>query len=240
MSVTSGWMFDEIDRGYDISVSGGLTLRRNVWSISRHRISDDTYSSQLGEIAASLSGANGGVTETVQAPSRTVVSFDTSQNWIETTDRFVEAGFEHNSRPVYVMEYGQRSKYNASRTVVLAAIPLSAGGTSLFWYAYQSSPLSISQQDVPAFAGLATGEPFYQRPYAKNTAGFTANSITSLTPHGLSITGTIVYSGASTATVASEQGDFLCISDRQSYPEKYIDYFTQTQTWTYKDQWVIV
>ena len=75
MAVTSGWSWKNIARGINTNVYAGITRTRNNWSLNRYRISDDTYSSELGTLATSLSAANGGVTETVNAPSVNAVTF---------------------------------------------------------------------------------------------------------------------------------------------------------------------
>jgi hypothetical protein len=78
MAVTSGWSWKNIIRGVNVNVYAGITRTRNNWTLNRARISNDTYSSQLLERATSLDAANGGVTETISAPSVNSVTFVTT------------------------------------------------------------------------------------------------------------------------------------------------------------------
>jgi len=68
MAFTSQWTWGTINRGVGKLVSGGVLYHRNIWKLVRSRISNDSYSSELGDSATSLDGYNGGVTETISSP----------------------------------------------------------------------------------------------------------------------------------------------------------------------------
>jgi hypothetical protein len=241
MSVTSNWVCESVDRNIDLGTSGGITLRRNAWTLTRSRISDASYSSELLSTATSLSCYNGGVTETISAPSRTSITFGTSTNWIETTDTFIEAGYTVNQRPVYVMSYGKFSKYNNSQSIAIVAIPLTEGATTLHWHAIQLSPFDIADKNLPTWGGSNAGQPLYSKPFCRTNTSFQAGAGTYVTPNGISFNYLVGgWSTESTPTVSTAQGSFLCTSDKQSYQTSGVDWYTQTQTWNYRDEWVVV
>lgn len=68
MSVTSGWEWQTIDRREAAVSIEPIYIYRPNWTLVRTRISDAAYSSELGDTTSSLSGLNGGVTETITPP----------------------------------------------------------------------------------------------------------------------------------------------------------------------------
>jgi len=324
MSVTSNWSWSVINRGKDISTSGGVQLERNNWTLTRTRISDDVYTSELGDISASLSGFNGGVTETVAAPVREVVKFDTARNWVRTTDEFVDAGYNVNGRRAYVQAFGTDNIPNPNMWKVIWCVFQTGSTTGGRWVCAELSGIDISNK---VFASYDEGDVLVNYARGQNAAvyfdrteflkpeGLTTNGSSSPsfdkrwwydsneTQNGEAVywngfettaeaiwydganwiiseksdvggtptnyfsnstlTGTYTASGGwsgspqvssgvrfdpglnpsetfvgeSYASISSESGDLYCTSDVQSYQPQGVDWYTQTQTWTYRDEW---
>ena len=103
------------------------------------------------------------------------------------------------------------------------------------------TPQDVADKLIPAWDGYFTGEPLFNTNIAFGAATFRIKTNNNLTPTGEVFTGVSGnWTGASTATVADATGYFLCTSDRQDYATKSVDWYTQRQTWIYRDEWVVV
>jgi hypothetical protein len=133
MASTSEWSWISINRETDISVSGGVFSSRPNWSMTRSRISNDTYSGQLGESATSLSAYNGGVTETVIVPVINYLSFDANTAWTLAATRWDATGYIKNGSMSYTPHYGTANIPDAGKKNVafIFRTTQSGGGTVL-------------------------------------------------------------------------------------------------------------
>jgi len=243
MAITGNWILDAANRSVDTAGAGGLVLIRDNWTVNRSRISDDTYTSALGTIEAGISGYNGGVTETITPPSRTVLSFGTAQNWIATTDIFYEADFSLHQRPVYIMAPTYRAKYNSLMSLVIHTIVQAPGSTTGYWVCAEYAPDTIANRSFPTdddSADLAYN-------YVKGSSGgfavtFSTVGGTYMTPNSHEFKEFIVrnYSGTSAAAVSSSAGKFICTADIQKYENPSVPWYTQVQTWSYLNAWRVL
>lgn len=211
---TSEWEWVSINREQDVSVSNGNTLTRNNWSVTRKRVSNAPYVSEVGTEKSELTAYNGGVSETVRPPETEVVTFDTTTAWTKTTTLWIPSGLTNNNAPIYVSNESPNipdpSKIN------ILYVSYDAVDEEFTWYAYESvdglpGPSinrcgSDDYTTIPSLDGLLFDNSF---------GSFTGSATSSIT----------------TAPIY----DFYCSSDNQSYGQNGVDWFTQTQTWIFKD-----
>lgn len=231
MASTSEWSWISINRETDISVSGGVFSSRPNWSMARSRISNDTYSGQLGESATSLSAYNGGVTETVSVPVINYLSFNANTAWTLAATRWDATGYIKNGSMSYTPHYGTTNIPDAGMKNVAFIFKSSgvfyrwivteitsaqlASGT---WTDYSSgSVVSVYPNSVDSGTG-SFGSSIAGVSFTSNNGTFTGDATAGFADHSLPL--------------------FVCASDAQNYNQQYVDWFTQTQTWVYKSSWI--
>lgn len=99
----TGWFWDSIDRRIDTQIDGGVVWTRNNWKLSRHRRSNAALSLSLRDTETSLTGNNGGVDETIDAPSVVALSFAFET---ETIFRFTVANTNISQVGTIFKDYG--------------------------------------------------------------------------------------------------------------------------------------
>ena len=241
MSVTSQWEWVSINRENDISVSGGVFSSRPNWTMMRMRISSADYSGQLGETASSLSGYNGGVTETITAPTINRVTFNANTAWTLSATSWIETGFTINGSKSYTPYYGTANIPNSSKKNVafLAKITSEVFATAYIWCVTEITAEELSSGTWTSSYEEATLNPI---PYGltnsvwKSAASAYASSINS-------IAFTLNY-GTFTGDATASTGTFspsilVCAADSQTYNQRSVDWYTQTQTWVYKSSWSV-
>ena len=226
MAVTSGWEWISINRSTEESLFYGSRVVKRAWQLTRKRISDAAYSSEDGTMQTSLSGYNGDVTETITCPILPIVTFGTATNWTETTTKWVPSVFAANGYPAYEA-YGSK---------MLLSPPL---------YVFQIAHATVDYFSGVGVWGVAQSS-YVTDAHTWNSTYPVASMETQNTGHAwASIHGkTIAYAKAgaygvpTTASLnANGQLGFFCTSDVQSYEDRGVDWFVQTQTWTYNEPW---
>ena len=211
---TSEWEWTSINRSQDVSVQNSEQTTRNNWVVTRKRISNEAYDSQLGESAASLTAYNGGVTETVTPPETEVIVFDTTTNWTKTTTLWIPSGTTNNGAPIYVSDEDPNIP-DATRINILY-LAYSAISSKFLWYAYES----VDGAPGPGINRVG-GDEEVTRP---SLDGYLFDDLGG------------TFTGTSTSSISSASVyDFYCSGDNQTYQEQGVDWFTQTQTWIFKD-----
>jgi hypothetical protein len=196
---------------------------RDNWSLSRFRVSDDSYTSLLGTSVQTLDGYNGGVTETIVPPTRSKIKWTAANDWASTADRWIQGAFEFNNKRVWVPE---RSS-SASTCKIFTPFLIN---TNSYWQ------LTL----VPIF-GVQNGDPDPQiyPDYARATTFTDRYALLSdPNPSGLSFNGAGAWNdtGKSTSLV-TETGYFTCTDDNQSYDYVGCAWYKQSQTWVYVGDW---
>lgn len=225
MAFTTNWMWRVIDRRKDYSISQGVESFRENWTLSRYRISDQAYSSELGDTSTSLAAENGGVTETITAPTDT--THYRAYNWDFTDDvPWYSSGYTRNGRQAYI--YSEPSPVDSSKSAVMfyeVHFDAGIGSGQKYWWMTQCSASEATSGTFPVVAtAISAGDCIA---WSEGT--------TSTPP-----TAWVRYQNTDPFNVAAttEQIDFRCTSDAQSYAQKFVDWFTQTQTWVIKSPWV--
>ncbi len=228
MAVTSEWEWITINRSVEDSTFGGAMVTRRNWTLSRKRISDAAYSSEDGTLQNSLSGYNGGVTETITCPTLRMVTFGTATNWTATTTKWVETLYVMNGFPVYT-PYNAKLRLDDPLYLILLSQNLTEAnaGKGVWGISLYSMSLNYIK---------------YWTDYSIRAAEY---NYTTTSPVYASVNGKIIayqsgnyFTVPSTATLnTAGQLGFMCTSDTQDYPDQGVDWFTQTQTWTYKEPW---
>lgn len=221
MAVTSQWEWASINRAKDFTIVNSQNVFRENWSIERFRISDDTYSSQLGESATSITAYNGGVTETVNCPTYPAYSFDTSQNWVNAGVLWIPTGFTRSGVAAY--KYVESAKYNSTKNLVLFLGTIS--GTARYLVAeVTSSELSSGTwlNEYSDYSALGLGTSHKSSSYTTLTGTYT---------------GVAPYSGNSTLSSTATSATFYCTSDTQIYNTSGVSWYTQRQVWQSKTPW---
>lgn len=185
MSFTSEWVWNLIDKKKETSAAGGILFQRNAWNVSRSRFSDAAHDSELGETSASLDGENGGVTETTDGPTRPGVSFPTTQNWVRSTDQFLDSGMRVNERRVYIQDFDTTSLLNPNKIKVVFAAIDAALASRCLWVVTEFAPLDITE----AFLAPLTNTTIPTNRALQGLLGFTINSDVGLFPDGYTAEG---------------------------------------------------
>ena len=234
MAFTTDWMWRVVDRRKDYSVSAGVESFRENWTLSRYRVTDQAYTSELGDTASSLAGENGGVTETIAVPTGYTYYAATSWDYTDSIPWY-SAGYQRNGKDAYI--YSNPSPKDASKSAVMfyeshyEADFFSAGaGSTRYWWMTQCSSSQASSGTFPT-AGAAFD--------ASDVVG--SSSSNTATPANASWQrhGTYYADTGDTFTVSSAVStlEFRCTADSQSYDQPFVDWFTQTQTWVVKSPW---
>jgi len=234
----SEWEWVNIARGLDYSAQNGVSTKRNNWVLTRSRISNDSYASQLDETLFSLTAYNGGVPERIDGITGIPVEglfFDNSTTWTANTTPWVP--FDFNAQTQY--------RYQPSGA---ANIPSASHVNQCYFNRLDNTNVIFGWfvLEVP----IAIASNTFRQPYSsylngiRNSTIYTevdlANGTFPQTPEGLlfdTAKGTFVGSATPSITITSERGNFLCTGDAQSYQQRGVDWYTQTQTWSFKDSW---
>lgn len=221
MAVTSNWEWVSVNRNKDYTIISGQNVFRENWSLTRKRISNEAYTSELGTSITSLSAYNGGVTETISCPTYSAYSFGTTQTWVDSGVLWVPTGFtrggvasyrcvepaKQNTEYINVIFKGTRS---GTASYIIGAVTsgeLSAGNWPNDSNSY-GSPRHVNYKNE-AYTTL-TGD--YSPSYSSTAS-------------------------ESRLSATSTNASFYCTSDVQTYDSAGVDWFTQTQTWQSKTPW---
>ena len=214
MADTTNWEWININRSQDVTISIGSTLTRNNWVLTRKRISDASYSSELGDTSSSLSGYNGGVTETVTPPLTDVINFDTATNWTATATDWIPSGATNNGAPVYVTTADPNIPSSTKINIIFLYENVPTG--EFGWKVYESVDGSPGPS-INYVSGLESDP-------APSIDGYDFDTINGS------------FTGTATASVSQQAAqDFYCSGDNQVYNQSSVDWFTQQQTWIFKD-----
>ena len=244
MAFTSEWEWASAARSYSTSFGGGAYNKADPITLIRSRISNAAYSSQEGAQSASLDGENGGVTETIAAPTLTNVGkFGTARSWVSSTAFWIQSGGA-NGAPVYT-QIEESIPEPALINIMFKAHLVEVGYTASYGYRWFCA--SFANGDVggiPPVIIVNTPLTLYIPDTASSSVRITGGALGGTTPStafnpvswGDPYTNTPTpstggWSGASTFALATRTINYECISDVQSYPTKGVDWYTQTQTW---------
>lgn len=226
MAFTTDWMWRIIDRRKDYSVTSGVETFRENWTLARYLISNDTYVSELGDTASSLSAENGGVTETVGVPTGySYYQFSNDADYPYTPlVPFYSAGYNRNGRQAYI--YSEPSPEDSSKSAVIFYEQWLVGGSTYYYWHF--TQCTNAEAQAGTFPDAATADT------AGDLLAYTTSSGT--TPvsslYRVPVSGDTFPLVAATSTLT-----FRCTSDAQSYDQPFVDWFTQTQTWVVKSPW---
>lgn len=242
MAVTSEWEWVGINRTQDITISGGILTKRNNWTATRKRISNDTFVSSLGTTATSLSAYNGGTIETVTAPNISVVLFNANTAWTLTSTLWIPTGYIRNGSMSYTQYQGTANIPDAlKKNVAYLATYDNNGVFTYIWVVTEASPETVRDNSwdsvIQKWVGAVLTQP--------NGSDYVFASVWSSV--GDSISGKAfpssfgTFTGGATAYFStSSVPSFYCSSDIQTYDQNGVDWFTQIQTWSNKDNWATI
>ncbi len=220
---TTEWAFINIDRANDYTVSSNRYFRDN-WIVTRKRISNEPYISQLGEKIDSISGFNGGVSETIVAPTISGLSFTTTRNWIDSSWIFLETQYVAGNFPIY-LPFPQPSVGLPEPAMVSVLLRGGGGGVATRWNVYQETRKNVEEG---IFDDLLDGVP-----KARPSTNATNLNNLAFTEQFLG------FSGNSTSVFGNFPQQLQCVSDSQRYIEEGVDWYTQEQTWRVLSSWRI-
>ena len=225
MAFTPDWMWRVVDRRKDYSVTAGVESFRENWMLSRYRVSDQAYSSELGDTSSSLAGENGGVTETIAVPTGyTYLSFSGANYPYTAGVEFYSAGYSRNGQSAYI--YSDPSPEDSTKSAVI-----------FFEEGYSHSTQTWDWHFVQCSAAEATSGTF-----PNITTAYAAGDVLAWNYTVADITGANWkvpdVAGNFTLSEATSTLEFRCTADSQSYDQPFVDWFTQTQTWVVKSPWV--
>tara|TARA_R100000750_G_scaffold58820_1_gene46805 strand:+ start:1544 stop:2326 length:783 start_codon:yes stop_codon:yes gene_type:complete len=248
---TSNWEWVSLARNFNTSFGGGVWNEKTPQVVQRFRWSDEAYSSEEGDTSSSLSGENGGVTETISAGTLADVGrFDDSENWVSTSSNWVQSG-GHNGKPTYTQT--NYSKYDQALVDVIFYATVSDYSTLAYestnWWCCAVAPSDLGALPTHFLLDDTSGgvgpNLDYYIPRGTNIIIVNGAKTTSTTLDGATFTPTYFsamavpdgdsldrdWSGNSDFDLATRTIDFECIADTQSYPQQGVDWYKQTQTW---------
>jgi len=245
MAFTSEWVWGNISRNNDLVVVDGAYGEKGNWSMTRSRWSNDAYSSDLGDWELSLSAKNGGVTETITSPLSSDaygLKFSASTAWTLSGYIWDElTGATAWGKPVYKLHpiYQGLNIPDPDKFNYLMLIAEYAAPSSNYW---QWAMVELDDE----FSQISDDELFFtdltNYCYSTNRYGFAASpppAGTLDTPEGDALTQNVgTFTGDATAGTIGQQTLPLlyCTADVQSYPTPSVDWYLQTQTWIFKDE----
>lgn len=146
MAVTSEWEWTIVDRRQDPVMLYPYDIHRINWTLVRSRISNDTYVSELGDSSSSLTAKNGGILETITAPSTRIITVtgeasNTGQGQILYPTGVLSGGYPIYESDIFTRSWGGTLGILASK---------------VYLYYDQSRP-----EETTCFIGLAGSGPPY-------------------------------------------------------------------------------
>lgn len=221
----SNWEWQAVNRNRDYSIVSNTEFFRENWQLTRYRFSNLPYVSQLGDTEdTSISAYNAGVTESVTPPTWESLQFLdlTWAAWVDSDNNYVgykfyKAIYEFNGKPAYVSPTACSVFTGFNLTAGMVPIVLSDGAGDWFM---------VGDDRSNADSGNLT---------YTTRANYAAN--------GLAITSDWTSDAADLPTVATDVEfvedtvPFRCTSDLQSYDQRSVDWFKQTQTWIARSPW---
>lgn len=244
MSLTpfkSEWEWINVDRGLDYTVINGIEQKRNNWSLSRKRVSNDIYASEVDTRQYSLTAYNGGVPETVDNTTESIVGglhFDTTTTWTLNTTIWEEWDYSEHLEYRYTPQDGTVNIPDSTKINACSFQAIDSSYTAYAWFVVEMEPEWLESPVRSIYSAYTNG---IRSADTYTPAEYAAKEFP-LTPDGVSFTvpkGTFVGGGSSTAewgTVATG-GEFLCTNDSQQYQQRGVEWYTQQQTWSFKDRW---
>lgn len=244
MTVTSGWVWKNVQRARDYSVSSTSVSFRENWILTRSRISNDEYktsagvissSGDLGNTATALIAMNGGVQETINTPTYESMEFTYRYNseycTLPLNVPFYKTGYTRNGRAVYY--FTQPTLFHATKATVMFYEPTSYNGNSFYWHI---TLCTTTEASVGTFPNAST---------AYSASNLIAGKLAdTLTPDG-----DLWYQGAVWNWAANQWRaimspssyssalPFVCISDNQTFADVGVDWYYQDQVWVLKTAW---
>ena len=253
---TSEWEWASLARNYNTSFSGGVWTERTPEVVQRSRWSDEAYSSEKGTTSSSLSGFNGGITETITAgtlanvgrftKSSGTMDFTTSSsNWIE--------GAGTGGSSFYTMPELSTPETGMVNTLFNARLvnDFDLVSDGWFWFCCAISPGDLGNLPgtiyfvpTPYASGAYTsttdflyspsGNAFIKSGAKNVNAGSpvtTGNYTSNIKWNSVASDTNVWSSGVFTYALATRTINYECIADTQSYPTQGVDWYKQTQTW---------
>ena len=247
MPITSQWSFASLNRNRSTVLSGSAFLSTSAYSITRFRTSDDTYASQVGDAVQSLSGYNGGVTETITTPAIEGSRFATTQDWVSNSSVWVQSSSSYNGKPIYLQISGQPNLPDGDMVNVIYYTDTGVYETlygahtrknrSVRWYCGEFSNEQVANSDfgvLPSNRGSGPSISDSWIPGWGNDNFPPADSYWDISPFG-SYAASGTFSGSSVFTNGySNNGYFVCMSDAQLYDPPSVPWYKQTQTWVFR------
>lgn len=243
MTFTSEWEWVSINRNADSYVEEstefpGLSefkIRRN-WSLSRKRWSNDTYVSAFGDFSVDLTAKNGGVDYTVSSEDNYfgVKFYMSTAVWTTTETIWIESDFPAiNGSPVWeVSPISQNLPFSLPNRTLIFRVTLADFSTP--WAAVNvdySEWLASSLDDIANYSDykIASNTDLTDE-FGEDTIFFDG------TGSGAFASGT----AASELATSHDAALYFCESDVQSWPIDGVDFYQQTQTWSWKSEYANV
>jgi len=147
MAFTSNWEWVSRNRVLDVNIdSSGTRTTRNNWTMTRTRISDAPFASELGDEADVLSAYAGAELVAEYNAEENYIQFDATQNWTDTTYKYYAyysasaVGSGGVEQYYFVLNPAETNKPNSAKmTVVRPRLRLDtagrlAGTWEWYWY----------------------------------------------------------------------------------------------------------
>ena len=232
MAVTTGWMWGSINRNRDYTIAGTIEYFRENWQLTRFRVSDAAYSSELGDTATSLAAVNGGVTETITPPVFNALKIEDSTDVALSWNGLVTLPYEDYDFYELPWEWNGQKAYGGNKNCQQDS---SAGLSQAIDPTY--FPI-IMHDAVLATDWIMVAEPESvlqsgQLSYADAAAYVTAKfQIMAYSSDGA---GSPIHAGA--VDFVDTTIPFRCTGDAQTYDQPSVDWYRQTQTWIARSPW---
>ena len=242
---TSEWEWQNINRGLDYTVIDNANLKRNNWTLTRMRYSNDIYTSELDAKSTSLTAYNGGVPETIGSVTGSLITgaqFDTDTIYTLDETVWVETGYTRWGSPSYRMEDAAANIPDSSKTNILTK--MTTGGsypTETLCWAVIELDNDVADNNGWSSSWTAT---------ALTYPGVRSATFTRQISDPVGVDGQVLLastsrlwspaaSNDSTVSIGSfpSSGTFLCTGDTQQYQQRGVDWYQQVQTWSFKDSW---
>lgn len=241
MAVTTGWMWQSINRNRDYSIVNGSEFFRENWQLVRYRVSDAAYTSQLGSTASSLSADNGGVTESVTAPTEdvlTIVNTSSQITWSGGANyddyTFYPCPLEHDGNPIWYSETPAQATTDNGNVDNTYVPVVGYNKVNALWYVVLE-PRATATSGLLTYSTIAGyGEHNVSPNLAATSNGWTSDSGDATSPVYVD---TIPNPDEDVVVEVETNANFRCISDLQSYNQQSVDWYTQIQTWTAVTRW---
>lgn len=233
MAFTGNWTWESINETLDVNIDeSGTRTTRNNWTAIRHRYSNEDYASELGDEQETIGGYYGATYYERTTNPLNYIQFGTTQNWTDSSYKYYAdysvffSGTTGDSVNAFEIGDNYTNKPVSTKTTIIRPV---GGFDGASYWRWECGEWDVGDDSWKTLTNTTTNYILSPKHYQTSIPPVNGETFS---------TATGTFLGSSTA---SDEGlpqpvDWYCSNDAQNY-EIGQDWYKQTQTWIYKDEY---